>query len=57
MIDRNVDTKVWFKVMEQVEDLHNHKAYPRNRYYLPPISEAKGEIGYISLLTGFYFNE
>ena len=38
MIDRNVDTKVWFKVMEQVEDLHNHKAYPRNRYYLPPIS-------------------
>ena len=39
------------------EELHKHKAHPGNKYYLPPVTEARGEIGYISILTDFHFNE
>ena len=43
--------------MDNVEDLHNHKAYTGNKYYLTPNIQSKGEVGDISLLTNFNFNE
>ena len=39
MIDQNVDPQGWFKVMDNVAHLHNHKAHTGNKDYLPPITE------------------
>ena len=56
MIDQNIDTQGCFKVMEHVVDLHNHKSHTGTRDYTPPITEAMGEIGDISIHTDLYFN-
>ena len=57
MIDRNVDPRGWFKVMEHTADIHNHRANKKNDGHLPSMTAAKGEIGDITLLTEFLFNE
>ena len=55
MIDQNVDPQGWFKLMENVADLHNHKSHSgKNIIYLP--LQKQWEI-YIILLTEFYFKE
>ena len=56
MIGHNVDPQVWFKVMEHVANIHNHKAHTDKKYYLSPITEEMGEIGQISLLIEFHLN-
>ena len=38
-------------------DLHNHRANSSNEDNIPPLTKAKGEIGDITLLTEFQFNE
>ena len=40
-----------------VADLHNHKARVNNPISIPPITDAFGEVGDITLLTTFHFNE
>ena len=57
MIDQNVDIQGCFKVMDHVADLHNYKAHLGNKNYLPPITGATIDIGYISLINDFHFNE
>ena len=37
IIDQNLDPKGWFKVMDHVTYLYNHKEHPGDKYYLPPI--------------------
>ena len=42
MMDQNVNTQGCFKVMDRVEDLHNHQENVCKKDYLPPITEKKG---------------
>ena len=57
MIQTNADKRGWFRAYAHTADLHNHKANAANENMVPPITRAKGEIGDITLLTEFYFNE
>ena len=54
---QNVDPQRWFKVMDNVEDLYNHKTHSGNKHNRNTITGANGEIGNISLLTECHFNE
>ena len=40
-----------------IVDLHDHKAWLNNPISLPHITDAFGEVGDITLLTTFHFNE
>ena len=57
MIDYNVDPRGWFCVMQHTAGLHNHRANRANEDNLQPLTSKKGEVGYITLLTEFNFNE
>ena len=57
MIDYDVNPKVWFKVILHTDDFQNHGANKGNEDILPLLIAAKGEIGYITLLTTFHFNQ
>lgn len=57
MIESKVDPRGWFRVMCHTADLHNHRANSSNEDNIPPLTKAKGEIGDITLLTEFQFNE
>ena len=43
--------------MAHVCDLHNHRAHNNNDDFLPPLQLALGEVGDISLLTEYLFND
>jgi len=57
MIESKVDPRGWFRVMCHTADLHNHRANCSNEDNIPPLTKAKEEIGDITLLTEFCFNE
>ena len=57
MIDYDVYPKGWFRVMKHTGDVHNHQANKRNGDNIPTLTTAKGEIGDITLLITFHFNE
>ena len=53
----NCDPRSWFRAWMHVADLHNHKSRVNNPISIPPITDAFGEVGDITLLTTFHFNE
>ena len=57
MIDKCFDPQEWLKVTEHVEDSHKHNVHQVNKDYLNTITEERGYIGDIKILTEFNFNE
>ena len=57
IIDHNADPRGWFRVMMHTVDVRNHRANRVKNHDLPPLTVEKGEMGYITLLIVFYFNE
>ena len=57
MIDYYVNPKCWFKVMQNNAVFHKHQPNKRNEDNPPPLKTEKGEIGDITLLITFHFNE
>ena len=57
MIDYGVDPKGWFKVMQHTADVNNHLAKQFNEDNTPKMTSEKVEIGDITILTTFHFNE
>ena len=42
IIDYDEDPKVWFKVMQNINDFHNHQANKRNEDNFTPLTAQKG---------------
>ena len=56
MIDQHFDPQGWFKVMEHVTDLHNHKSQVEKKLSTSNYRN-KGYIENIILTTDFHSNE
>ena len=55
-INNNVDPIGWFRVMIHTSDARKHQVNQGDNYNNTPLTVAKGNNGYITILSEFYFN-